>query len=109
MRWWRHILPIIMVILLMLFARQIYPYTTPLNKVHIDGFEIEKVASGLGGPTCLEWVSADELLICDRDGDRIMVMNISNGFEYETIVSGLNNPHGAHYDCLLYTSPSPRD
>jgi len=42
MRWWRHILPVFMVILLMMFARQIYPYTTPLNIVHIDGFEVEK-------------------------------------------------------------------
>ena len=84
MRWWRHILPVFLVILLMMFARQIYPYTTPLNLVHIDGFEVEKVASGLGGPTCLEWASADELLICDRDGDRIMVMNISDDFEWSS-------------------------
>ena len=98
MRWWRHILPVFMVILLMMFARQIYPYTTPLNIVHIDGFEVEKVASGLGGPTCLEWANADELLICDRDGDRIMVMNISDDFEYETILTGLDRPHGVHFD-----------
>ena len=48
MRWWRHILPILAIIVLLLFARQIYPYTTPQNNVNIDGFEIEKVASGLG-------------------------------------------------------------
>ena len=86
MRWWRHILPILAIIVLLLFARQIYPYTTPLNNVNIDGFEIEKVASGLGGPTCIEWASSEELLICDRDGDRILLMNISDDFDYEVIV-----------------------
>ena len=84
--------------MLLLLARQIYPYATPLNRVHIDGFAVEKVASGLGGPTCIEWVSDDELLICDRDGDRILLMTVSSDFEYETIISGLNNPHGVHFD-----------
>tara|TARA_B100001250_G_scaffold408697_1_gene431564 strand:+ start:343 stop:1416 length:1074 start_codon:yes stop_codon:yes gene_type:complete len=97
MRFLRHIFPIFAIIFLLLFARQIYPYTTPKNTILIDGFEIEKIASGLGGPTCLEWANADELLICDRDGDRILVMNISNDFDYQTIISGLDNPHGVHY------------
>jgi glucose/arabinose dehydrogenase len=98
MRWWRHILPILAIIVLLLFARQIYPYTTPLNNVNIYGFEIEKVASGLGGPTCIEWVSSEELLICDRDGDRILLMNISDDFDYQVIIDGLNNPHDVHFD-----------
>ena len=98
MRWWRNILPIILTIVLLLVARQIYPYASPGNNMSIDGFTIERVASGLGGPTCLEWAGEDELLICDRDGDRILLMNTSNEFTYEVLVSGLNNPHGVHFD-----------
>ncbi len=98
MRWYRQILPIVSIVFLLLVARQIYPYTTPKNNLLIDGFEIEKVASGLGGPTCLEWASESELLICDRDGDRILLMNISDDHSYRTILTGLDNPHGVNFD-----------
>ena len=98
MRWYRQILPIVSIVFLLLVARQIYPYTTPKNNLLIDGFEIEKVASGLGGPTCLEWASESELLICDRDGDRILLMNISNDYSYRTILTGLDKPHGVNFD-----------
>ena len=84
---------------LLLVAIKLYPYTTPKKQfVNSDGFEIEKVASGLGGPTCLEWASESELLICDRDGDRILLMNISDDHSYRTILTGLDNPHGVNFD-----------
>ena len=98
MRWYRQILPIVSIVFLLLVARQIYPYTTPKNNLLIDGFEIKKVASGLGGPTCLEWASESELLICDRDGDRILLMNITDDYSYRTILTGLDNPHGVNFD-----------
>ena len=57
--------------LFLLVARQIYPYVEPLNSEVLDGYEIEKLASGFGGPTCLEWADDVILLMCDRDSGRI--------------------------------------
>ena len=64
----RHLTPIVMMIVFLFLAREIYPYATPTNDVLVDGYEIEKIAGGLGGPTCLEWDTDENLLMCDRDG-----------------------------------------
>lgn len=92
----RHIAPIALILVFLLLARQIYPYSTPSNEVLVDGYEIEKVVGGLGGPTCMEWDEPGNLLMCDRDGDRIILFNTSDDFSQSTILEGLNNPHGIH-------------
>ena len=49
----RHLPPIAVVLVLLLVARQIYPYSSFNTPKVDDGFEIEVVATDLGGPTCL--------------------------------------------------------
>lgn len=92
----RHTTPVVALLLFLLIAREIYPYTEPLNAEAIDGFEIEKLASGFGGPTCMTWAEADLLLMCDRDGGRILLLNASQDFSHTTIISNLDHPHGLH-------------
>ena len=92
----RNTTPVVALMLFLLIAREIYPYTEPLNAEAADGFEIEKVASGFGGPTCMHWVEANLLLMCDRDGGRLLMLNASDDFSESTLLSGLNHPHGIH-------------
>ena len=92
----RHIVPVALILVFLLLARQIFPYATPSNEVLVDGYEIEKVVGGLGGPTCMEWDELGNLLMCDRDGDRIILFNTSDDFSQSTIVEDLDNPHGIH-------------
>jgi glucose/arabinose dehydrogenase len=91
-----HALPIVSFLFFLLVAREIYPYVEPLNSEVIDGYEIIKVASGFGGPTCLEWADNVTLLMCDRDSGRILALNSTDGFRSTTLVSNLNHPHGLH-------------
>ena len=63
----KHALPIASVLFFLLVAREIYPYVEPLNSEVVDGYAIEKIATGFGGPTCLEWADDHHLLMCDRD------------------------------------------
>ena len=63
----------------------------------MDGFEIVKVADNIGGPTCLEWADNNTLLMCDRDGGRIIIFNVSDDFSSRTILTGLDKPHGIHF------------
>ena len=65
-----------------------------------DGFEIDEVVSGLGGPACLEWISDRDLLVCDRDGDVIRLLNFdidSNQWEPTqqsfTLLTNVHEPH----------------
>ena len=65
-----------------------------------DGFVIDEVVSGLGGPACLEWISDRDLLVCDRDGDVIRLLNFdidSNQWEPTkdsfTLLTNLHEPH----------------
>ena len=92
----RNTTPVVALMLFLLIAREIYPYTEPLNAEAADGFEIEKVASGFGGPTCMHWVEDNLLLMCDRDGGRLLMLNASDDFSESTLLSGLNHPHGIH-------------
>tara|TARA_B100000767_G_C19769757_1_gene539336 strand:+ start:1717 stop:2790 length:1074 start_codon:yes stop_codon:yes gene_type:complete len=91
-----HVLPVAMILFFLLVAREIYPYVDPLNSEVVDGYSIEKIATGFGGPTCLEWGDDNHLLMCDRDGGRLLSLNASDGFSTTTILTGLNNPHGVH-------------
>lgn len=92
----KHVLPVVFFLFFLLVAREIYPYVEPLNSEVIDGYDIEKIATGFGGPTCLEWADENHLLMCDRDGGRLLSLNASDGFSSTTLLSGLNNPHGIH-------------
>ena len=92
----KQVTPAVLLVLFLIIAREIYPYTEPLNAEAVDGFEIEKVGSGFGGPTCLTWVSEDLLLMCDRDGGRILLLNASQGFSHTSVITGLDHPHGIH-------------
>ena len=83
----RELLPVVIGLLFLLIARQIYPYAGVMEAKVAEGYEIETIATGLGGPTCL--VFDDEvLLVCDRDGGRILTV------DGEVILSGLDHPHG---------------
>ena len=93
----KHIMPIVALLFFLLIARQIYPYTTPFNsRVIEEGFVIEQVASGFGGPTCMEWVDETHLMMCDRDGGRIIILDSSDNFSSTTVVDDLYHPHGVH-------------
>ena len=103
----RHITPVALTLVFLVLAREIYPYSTPTNDVLVEGFEIVKVADDLGGPTCLEWVDENTLLMCDRDGDRVVMFNITDDFSSRTILEGLDKPHGIHItESNLYVSES---
>ncbi len=91
-----HVLPVALLLFFLLIAREIYPYVEPLNSEVEDGYSIEKIATGFGGPTCLEWADETHLLMCDRDGGRLLSLNSSDGFSTTLLLSGLNNPHGVH-------------
>jgi hypothetical protein len=84
---WKHSTPVVLLLFFLLVAREIYPYADPLNAEAQDGYTIEKVASGFGGPTCLEWVSATELLMCDRDGGRILLLDATDDFSDTVLIS----------------------
>ena len=92
----KQITPIVALLFFLFIAREIYPYADPLNPEVAEGFEIEKVATGFGGPTCLTWVSEDLLLMCDRDGGRILLLDATDGFRETVLITGLDHPHGLH-------------
>ena len=103
----RHITPVALTLVFLVLAREIYPYSTPTNDVLVEGFEIVKVADDLGGPTCLEWADENTLLMCDRDGDRVVIFNITDDFSSRTILEGLDKPHGIHItESNLFVSES---
>ena len=87
----RHLPPIAVVLVLLLFARQIYPYSSFNTPTVDDGFEIEVVATDLGGPTCLEWFDASTLIVCDRDGGQIYALNMN--MSKTVLINNLDRPH----------------
>ena len=92
----RHLFPVVSLMLFLLIAREIYPYVEPLNSEVPDGFTIEKIDTGFGGPTCLEWADNTSLLMCDRDSGKVVVLDIDDGFRSTTLLSGLDHPHDIH-------------
>ena len=88
---YRNIFPFVLMILTLLIARQIYPYTSFMEPEVPDGYSIEVVATNLGGLTCLEWHDEDRLLVCDRDEGRILLLDAE--LNRTTLLSGLNKPH----------------
>jgi glucose/arabinose dehydrogenase len=89
----RHLVPLVVLIITLLLARQLYPYVSGADPSVVDGFVVTEVSSGLGGPTCLVWQDEHTLLICDRDAGQILALNISTD-ERSTVISGLDRPHG---------------
>ena len=87
----RHLPPIAYVLVLLLVARQIYPYSSFNTPTVGDGFEIEVVATDLGGPTCLEWFDASTLIVCDRDGGQIYTLDTN--MSKTVLISNLDRPH----------------
>jgi glucose/arabinose dehydrogenase len=83
----RELLPIVISLVFLLIARQIYPYAGVMVAEIADGYEQETIATGLGGPTCLVF-DEDLLLVCDRDGGRIVTV------DGDVLLSGLDHPHG---------------
>ena len=92
----KHLIPIVLLLFFLLVAREIYPYVEPLNSEVEDGFIIEKIDSGYGGPTCLEWADNTSLLMCDRDSGQILLLDAEDGFNSIALLSGLNHPHDVH-------------
>jgi len=93
---WKHSTPVVALLFFLLIAREIYPYIDPVNAEALDGYTIEKVASGFGGPTCLEWIDEQHLLMCDRDGGRILLLDSMDGFSETVLISALDHPHDVH-------------
>ena len=89
----RHLIPVVAVLVALLMVRQLYPYISGSDPTVIDGYEVTRVASDLGGPTCLVWANASHLLVCDRDGGRITELNIETN-DRRTLLDGLDRPHG---------------
>ena len=83
----RELLPIVMGLVFLVVAREIYPYAGVMEPKFWDGYEVETIATGLGGPTCLVF-DGDELLICERDGGRIL------NLDGKELLTGLKAPHG---------------
>ena len=99
----RHLPPIASVLVLLLVARQIYPYSSFNTPTVGDGFEIEVVATNLGGPTCLEWFDDSTLIVCDRDGGQIYALDLN--MSKTVLVDDLDRPHDvAITDSHLFVS-----
>ena len=92
----RDIFPVFMVIIFLILARQIYPYAGVMDPRIVEEyrgqFQIETLTNGLGGPTCLEFWNETHLLVCDRDGGRILILDAD--YNSEIWLDGLNYPHG---------------
>ena len=99
----RHLPPIAAVLILLLVARQIYPYSSFNTPTVGDGYEIEVVATNLGGPTCLEWFDDSTLIVCDRDGGQIYALDLN--MSKTILVDDLDRPHDvAITDSHLFVS-----
>ena len=84
----RELLPIVISLVFLILAREIYPYAgVMVAEIHDDRYEIETIATGLGGPTCLVF-HEDVLHVCDRDGGRIITI------DGDVLLDGLDYPHG---------------
>ena len=84
----RELLPIVISLIFLILAREIYPYAgVMVAEIHDDRYEQKTIATGLGGPTCLVF-QHDVLHVCDRDGGRIITI------DGDVLLDGLDYPHG---------------
>ena len=80
MRRWAWMMGGVVVLVVILIAgRSIWPYLDVHDPSVVEGWSVETVTEDLGGPTCLIWQDADHLLVCDRDGDRIHRLTVTQG------------------------------
>jgi glucose/arabinose dehydrogenase len=93
----RHAFPLAVLLIALLVTRQIYPYISGGEPTVMDGYVVEEVAAGLGGPTCLVWYDETTLLVCDRDEGQVLSLNITTD-ERRTVLAGLDRPHGLVLD-----------
>ena len=89
----KHILPVVVLLVGLLMARQLYPYVSGNDPKVVDGYEVNLVTSNLGGPTCLVWANDSHLLVCDRDRGGVMEVEIETD-ERRMLLTGLDRPHG---------------
>jgi glucose/arabinose dehydrogenase len=94
------------IVFLLLLLNYLLPTTGFATPEVEEGFTINLVTEGLGGPTCLVWVNSGTLLVCDRDGGRLLYFFFDYGtigWDWEPIDSysgvlldGLDQPHDIH-------------
>ena len=87
----------VLILLAIILARELYPYTSFFSPQAVDGYEVSEVATGLGGPTCLVWKNESAVYICDRDAGRIILYDITSTSSV-VVLSGLDRPHGFAID-----------
>lgn len=95
---------LISTLIVMLLASYILPYTEFNEPTIDDNYTIKLVAEDLGGPSCLEWVNSSILIICDRDGGRLISLEFDynttdwswNVSQHSTWLDGFDRPHGVH-------------
>jgi glucose/arabinose dehydrogenase len=96
---------LILTLVVMLFASHILPYTPFSEPTINESYTIELVAEDLGGPSCLEWVDENLLIVCDRDNGRLVALNFEfnttdsewNLSSSSTWLDGFFQPHGIHF------------
>ena len=64
-----------LIFVMLLIVQMISPFLGWDDPEVEEGFVIDEVTNGLGGPACLEWISNYDLLVCDRDGGTIKLLN----------------------------------
>lgn len=99
-RAWSGIGVLTLLFVVLLILQMVSPYLGWNDPDVEDGFVIDEVVSGLGGPACLEWVSDRDLLVCDRDGDVIRLLNFDmSEDEWKptelsfTLLTNVHEPH----------------
>ncbi len=95
----RHLPGIVTALILLVVAREIWPYADVHTPDVDDGWVVDDVTSGLGGPTCLDWLDDEHLLVCDRDGGRVLLLSMTQEGPTWSVASqqvwleGLHLPH----------------
>ena len=70
---------VVVLVVILIAGRSIWPYLDVHDPSVVEGWSVETVTEDLGGPTCLIWQDANHLLVCDRDGDRIHRLTVTQG------------------------------
>lgn len=94
----RHLTALVTVLLLLVVARQIWPYADVHDPVVQDGMDVDLLVGNLGGPTCMEWLDNETMLVCDRDDGRILLLPLTYDGTWkagtpEPLLESLNRPH----------------
>ena len=98
MAWSRHLPVLVTALLLLVIARQMWPYADVHEPVVEEGMEVGFLVGNLGGPTCMEWLDNETMLVCDRDGGRIVLLPMAHDGSWQagkpvTWLDGLDFPH----------------